>query len=238
MTESYCLCCHKNMRREDYASLFFQNDVICRECRQKLDYFPIRMQIGELKVHSLYPYQDFTREMILQYKEGHDEALAPIFLYNHTARLNSMYHDYVMVEIPSSREKMEERGFQHVSLAFSLLNLEQIPLLEKKDNILQKYTVYEKRKDILSSFELTSSKQIESNILLVDDIVTSGNSLLSAYQLLKPYCSGKIQALTLSYNIRYLNSVQNIIHNLIFSIIFTNLINRSIILLLSIQQKV
>ncbi len=220
------------MRKEDYSSIFFQTDIICRSCRQKLGYFPIDICLDNLKIHSLYPYQDFTREMLLQYKEGKDEALAPIFLYNHIDKLNRIYKDYVMIEIPSSIQKIEERGFHHVGLAFSFLNIPQIDILRKKDNILQKNTAYEKRNEIINSFELISEKIIDKNILLIDDIITSGNSLLSAYQLIAPFCNREIKALTISYNRRFMNNAGNIIHNLLFSIIFTNIINRSIILLI------
>ncbi|MBR0137460.1 MAG: ComF family protein [Erysipelotrichaceae bacterium] len=200
MIENYCLCCHRKMRDDDYASLFYQSDLICRKCRQKLNMFPVNMKISKLKVQALYPYSGFAREMILQYKEDLDEALAPVFLYNLRNRLHEKYKDYVLVEIPSSAEMTETRGFHHVREMFSILDLPFCDILEKTQNIDQKAQSFEKRNEISRYLRLKNDCTVHKNVLIVDDIVTSGNSLQAAYNLIKPLCNKEIRALVVCFN--------------------------------------
>lgn len=215
MIENVCLCCGKKIRLEcSLIEMVYQNDVVCLSCRNKLGYYPKRIKIGKLSVFGLYPYQGYVRDMMIQYKEYNDEALKSIFLYSHIKELRKKYRNYVLVPIPSSQENLNKRGFHQVIEIFSLLNIPIRNVLYKTDNVSQKELSFKERRNIYKSLAMKNSAEIEGKkVLLVDDILTTGNTLQAAYRLLKPFCK-RIEVVAVCYNKAYQNGLDRLVRGL------------------------
>lgn len=200
MIDCYCLCCQRSLRYEDsLMSFFYVDDVICSQCRSMLRYKPAFFRLGKLKVHSLYPYEGLTRELLIQYKESRDEALFPLFLWPYIKELRRKYKKHLLVPIPSSREKMKERGFKTVQQLFGCLSLPYLEILSKSGDISQKGLHQSERSKISRHLKLhVAEGQRFGKILLVDDIVTTGETMKAAYSLLSGHCD-EISALSISY---------------------------------------
>ena len=113
-----------------------------------------------------------------------------------------MYIGYYLVLMPSSKDNLKRRGFNHLLEIFNNLNIKMIEdLLIKKDNVDQKKLnkkEREKHKDFIGSNDLLriSGKKI----LLVDDVISTGNSIKQALKVLKEGNPKKIKILIIAEN--------------------------------------
>ncbi len=203
MTDCYCLWCGRSLRMESSLRNMFQiDDVLCDSCRSLIRYRPKRIRLSEVSVDSLYVYEGFIREMLIQYKELYDEALFPLFLYPHVEDIRKRYRGYTIVPVPSSRENNEKRGFRAVEKMFGILNMPMVEMLVKTDDHDQKNTDFSRRHEIISHLEIKPVNVRNRKVLLVDDILTTGETVKAAATLLmrKGY---RIKVLTLCYNRRF-----------------------------------
>ena len=158
----------------------------------------INFTLEGLEVKALYPYDSLFKSMLLQYKEALDEALYPLFLRPYLSYLRLIYHGYTIITIPSSKAKLAKRAFDHMELIVSEVKLRKLKALRSIKDIDQRAKSLQERKEMLDNFELLT-KELPSKILLVDDVITSGASLLGAYRVLRPHVK-KIKALALAYS--------------------------------------
>ena len=192
-----CLLCDKEKIDSDVFDIFSE-DMLCHECRSKWIKKENVFRFEGKKLRSSYVYNDAFADALLQYKECYDEALKDIFLYEVKNKLNLIYRGYTMVLMPSSTKKEEERGFSHLKLMFSSLNLPMIEPFIKTDEKEQKGTNVEQRKKIIKSIKLKEGISLPKRLLLVDDVITSGATLSSAITALSSY-KRDIQIYTVSY---------------------------------------
>jgi competence protein ComFC len=163
--------------------MFQVDDCLCSRCRHLMKYEPGMYQGPGFRFEGLYVYEGQVREMMLQYKENCDEALFCTFLFPYVRGLNRKYRRFTIVPVPSSEDMVNRRGFQHVRKMFSVLDLPIRELIVKTADVQQKSSI--SRKQIGSYFQLSENQLPENTrILLVDDIVTTGESMGACYRLL------------------------------------------------------
>ncbi len=215
MIENECLCCGKKLRLEcSLLEMLYVDDVICLSCRKKLGFHPKKIKIQGKIVYGLYPYQDLVRDLMIQYKEYNDEALKSVFLYKQFKTLSKKYKDYVIVPIPSSEQGNQRRGFQQVEEMFSFIQLPFRKVLYKTEDVSQKELGYKERRQISKVLAIRDPQIIEGKkVLIVDDILTTGNTISAAVRLLEPYCK-RIDIVVACYNKRYLNRLERLISSL------------------------
>ncbi len=193
-----CLYCDKDLYHYTNLSHFLSDDPLCLECREKMMKKELNINLDSLKVKALYPYESLFRSILLQYKEACDEALYPVFLRPYLDYLRLLYHGYTIVTIPSSRSKLSYRGFDHMELMVSEVQLPKLKALCSIKDINQSQKDLKERRKMQNNFALLTRK-LPAKILLIDDVITSGSSLLGAYNVLRPHVK-KIKALTLAYS--------------------------------------
>lgn len=181
-----CLVCFKPIVEGlDVFELIFKNDVLCGHCRKKLIKVNRCVDVEGLNVHAIYQYNDVLEKWMYQIKESKDETLGKCFLYDLSKKIEKSYRGYILVMVPSSIEKTQERGFYSVSKMFESVKLVKRNCFSK-DNIKQSKLKRIERQHILDSIHLIdSSIKDYQKILLVDDVCTTGSSLKACYQLLK-----------------------------------------------------
>ena len=87
--------------------------------------------------------------------------------------------------MPSSQKKLEERGFSHLEGMYGGLHLPYVELFDLKEEMDQKGKGIQERKQMIHNLFLKPDVQIPENILLVDDTITTGSTLLGALEALK-----------------------------------------------------
>lgn len=191
-----CLYCANKINKYTLYNLFIEEDKLCLKCRDKLKVNFKTFYLDDLKVTSLYNYDDETfKTMLLQYKECYDEALAPIFLYKIDMFIRLRYLGYEILYVPSSKEKIEKRSFDHLKLIFGNLYFKEVKGLMKKEELCQANKSIASREKMIDNFYYQGEKR--NKVLIVDDVCTTGSSLKGVYKAIKNY-SKHVEALVLS----------------------------------------
>ncbi len=193
-----CKGCFNDFVDDSFHSLF-ENEVICDKCFK--EYKPVfkEFRINGIKCLAIYFYEDKVKENIFIFKGCHDYELKDTFLYYFKLEIRLRYFNYYLVPMPSSKLDDEKRGFNHVVELFKVLNLPFLNVLKKTKKHKQSNLSFEERKSVINFLEVENGEKIEGkNILLVDDICTTGSTLKAAIKLISPYKPRKIQILVIA----------------------------------------
>ena len=130
---------------------------------------------------ALYSYNQAMKEYFSRYKFMGDYCLRKIFQQEIKANLKPfLKKGYILVPVPLSEERLEDRGFNQVKGL-----LEGIPyknIFEKRDIEKQSSRTREERLSQDNPFSLKKGIELPSKIIIVDDIYTTGSTL---YQMVK-----------------------------------------------------
>ncbi|MBO1222532.1 ComF family protein [Staphylococcus nepalensis] len=152
-------------------------ETICLDCAFLSEKFNLMD-----KLYCAYQYDGIVKEMIHQYKFMKDVAIAEILVEK--IRLPHQKYDYV-VPIPSSVYKDQERTFNPVRFVLDLKQVNYHCLLRMQSRPKQSKLSKPMRAQLANPFEIISMVDLkEKNILLVDDIYTTGLTAHHAAQLL------------------------------------------------------
>lgn len=180
-----CLYCDKEIDKADWRELFQNPSLLCENCRKQLK-AQWRTHIREeKKIHYFYAYEEgIFRELLLQYKEAHDEILAPIFLQDYLFFLMLRFRGYQIVIPPSSQKKLQQRGFVPMAEITKGIHLPYKQVAMKIESTQEGKNLQE-RKAMRTNFYEKSSFSKKDKILIMDDVFTSGSTVLGLYELLK-----------------------------------------------------
>lgn len=197
-----CKVCFKDIKQNSLLSFFNPGIPICPNCFHEITHLLQIGKIGGCELVSLAPYKEPLSSLIIQYKENLDFELYPVFLFPYASLLRLYYQGYYCVFVPSCLEKRKKRGFNHLEWMFKSLRLEVLDVLTKDDSKDQKKKNALERKESSSLFHIKDSKKIEGKkILLIDDVITTGTSLLSCLRLIKTGKPKRIKALVLTNDV-------------------------------------
>lgn len=198
---TFCKICFEDIyHKVSLLSYFSYKDVICEGCRSKMQEINKWKQIDTLNVYCIYAYDTYMENLMFQFKEGRDIALKDVFLYTQKKKIEKMFKDYTIIFMPSSKEHTKIRGFIPLEEMFLNINLNKENILEKKGMYKQSVLSYAQRKQVKNCIKMKKGcKKHRGKVLLVDDVMTSGETLLSAYALLKDDCE-EIKALIVCDN--------------------------------------
>ncbi|MCD8195017.1 MAG: hypothetical protein LUD22_01790 [Coprobacillus sp.] len=172
---------------------------LCHTCLKQFNPVFKKGKIDSYKFEYIYNYDDFIKDLLYKFKGCYDYELKDVFLGRFKWYLRIRYFGYNLVPAPSSEEKNEERGFNHVEEMFSCLKLKYIKCIKKKYDFKQSDLTKSERMQVKDKFEVIDGSSVKGKkILIVDDIFTTGSTIRAMIDLLKPYHPRKIKVLTMA----------------------------------------
>jgi len=201
--------------------------VICQECFNKIEINDAlycgkchaRLPNGKKICHLDQPYilgaasnydNEIVKNLILALKFKYiKKAALPLSLVmlDYLNKLNLDIKDFIVIPIPLSKKRLRSRGFnQSEILAKIIADKLQLPidtysLCREKDTKPQSeiLNLKDRISNLENAFKIIKSENIkDKNILLIDDVSTTGSTLFSAASLLKKSGAKKIIALTVA----------------------------------------
>ncbi|MGG3941576.1 ComF family protein [Peribacillus psychrosaccharolyticus] len=223
-----CLLCNEEMRQElSWKSVFLKvtEKVCCETCNTKFEritgdrcrtcsrtladsqdslcYDCIRWEHDSTwsgclsSNHSLFIYNDFLKEIIAKYKYRGDYAIAGAFAPYLKQYLAELEFD-CLVPIPLSAERLRERGFNQAKGLAKMAGYSCQELLMRTHSEKQSKKSRHERIHAQQVFQLCSEEVQGKQILLLDDIYTTGSTLRQAAKVLKLAGAEEIKSLTVA----------------------------------------
>ncbi|MGM9933511.1 MAG: ComF family protein [Clostridium sp.] len=190
--ESYCIVC-----KEDGFN------GLCSKCRRSIR----RIRDSNANIESYGYYGGVLKELILKFKYYSNFTAGDIlagFLEEYIVD-NFDYKDFIITYIPLSKSCKRKRGFNQCQyLAERISDDLEIPikevLIKKRENKEQKKLKYnERHENIKGVFELKDNFNVTGlNLILIDDVTTSGATMEEGCRILKKYGAKQIKLLTLA----------------------------------------
>ncbi len=192
-------------------------DALCSRCFEALEFAPHRRELEGLFVVSPYFYleKSLLADLIYPFKYAHQSDIFRIFapgLVESLKLLSIDLENLVFVPIPLHSSRLLERGYNQAELlakamAKSLGGRVWNGLVRVKDTGFQSHVrrKEDRKENMKEAFEVVKgegarefSTTSSSQVILVDDIVTSGSTLLSCADVLRAAGVKNLSALTLA----------------------------------------
>lgn len=170
---------------------------LCRDCRTNVPRFrPGREKIRFVKEHTaVWYYEDLVRGSLIRYKFYRARHYAPAYgRMTAMAVAKDLPEDIDLITyVPVSSRRKRHRGYDQVELLAEAVSQElgipMVPLLKKlRDNPPQSgiEKAEARRANVLGVYECRNQTRIRgSNILLLDDIITTGATVSECARMLQ-----------------------------------------------------
>lgn len=192
-----CVYCLEDVYRTIDIYQFLYQSPLCSKCLRSFEVLEEKKKWHGHTMIILYRYNDFFRSLLFQYKGLYDIALAPCFLELFHQSYHHIYKDYLFVVLPSSASDNQRRGFCPNQTILECYNYKIFVGLYKERDYKQ--TSQKDRQLIHQVLKIKDGDQLKGKkIVLFDDVITSGNTLLAATRLIEAYQPSDIKILVLS----------------------------------------
>ncbi len=212
-----CLSCHKNIKNQSnylcnncFSEINFYDGMLCPKCGQRS--IDEKLSCYCLEGYILAPACRFEIPIIpllyslkyLKLQKVHIFLSALIIFY--FQKINFSPKNYIITYIPSHKSKQRERGFNQSELIAKTIgekfSLEVVSILTKNKNNQPQAKIKDPQKRIQNakdSFSIKKDINIENkNIIIIDDVSTTGATLKEATHLLKTFGAKKIIAVVVA----------------------------------------
>jgi ComF family protein len=218
-----CVACRKRIPRGAVcdtclASVALHDALMCGACHAtSVD--PGEVLDGRSHCHPDFPFllggaTDYENPVVaalahnlkFRFIRGAAESLGDL-LYNYATRTGIDFSDFTTVPIPLSRRRLRERGFNQAELIARRFAQNNSSMIDTSLLVRTKYakpqsetgSPAERRENIRGVFVVPNPDMVRGrNILLIDDVSTSGATFLEAATTLKSAGAGKIIALAVA----------------------------------------
>lgn len=191
-----CTECLKSIELvKEYCSLcgrFWENQesAICNRCEQENFYFE--------KARGAALYTGIIKDMIVDFKynekKDHADTLGQFLYYFYKEYYFDKKFDY-LIPVPLHKSRLQKRSFNQAQLLAEILSdYSGIPFLSnlikrvKNSPPLYNFSFLQRKKVVKDIFEINNKQQPElkdKNILIIDDIFTTGSTVNQMAQILK-----------------------------------------------------
>ena len=181
--QCHCLWCLSPLDKQDFSFLI-RHDYLCHEHEEFLISKAKQVSIKDNEIVYFFEYEHIMASLFFRYKEHKDIPLCGCLFYPQRKHLKAIIQDRSVVIVPSSETKTQLRGFHPLQLALEICGIKSLDILEKVDNSDQKKKGKTQRN--LTQFRIKSNRSyITHEVVLIDDVLTTGNSLMRCWDLLE-----------------------------------------------------
>lgn len=181
---------------------------MCSKCYNELNFSDLRPNriLNGVNIYSAGIYEKNIQKMIRGLKYHNQKELAYYMAkfmweyYKQIMEKNNITKEYQIVPVPLHKKREKKRGYNHMQLVAE--ELSTISKYEINNEILErikptkpqyKLSYAEKLKNMENAFKINPEKYHQKPILIIDDICTSGATLLS---VIKEFKSQNIDDIT------------------------------------------
>ncbi|WP_250277759.1 ComF family protein [[Clostridium] colinum] len=181
-----------------------EEESICKYCYMNINFICDDKEPNL----SVFYYDEATRFSILRLKYNNQKQYAKVFakiMYNKLTKIDLNKYDFIIC-VPMHSKKKKKRGYDQAEvIAKELSKLTNIPfeennLIRTKNTLPQSKVSFEDRsKNVKGVFRVINPDNIKNkNILLIDDIYTTGNTINNCGKELKKAGANSICYFTLA----------------------------------------
>lgn len=191
------------------------NSIICKKCEKNLKYkqniIIINNKNSNIKTQiHLFPYKDEIRKLIINYKFNDKPYLYKIFskIIIENKKICRILKKYdIIIPVPIHHIRKIKRGYnqsevisRHIAENIENIKIENNIVIKVKNTIAQSLLNKEERKNnIKKAYQIKNKQKIQNkNIIIFDDIYTTGNTVREIAKLLKENGADKILVLTIA----------------------------------------
>lgn len=200
LSQSDCclICCEPLLKEVSFVHLITYQPI-CIHCFSQLHIYDWDITFHHYPLHILYEYNDFFQTLLFQYKGLYDYALKDAFLCFQLQELKRKYRHYMIVVTPSSVEDNEKRGFAPMEAIAKTFSSHVFTGLYKKEKYKQSDLTYAQRIMMKNKIGIKNGEVLKGKkVLIIDDVITSGQTLLSCIQVVEKQRPRLIECLVLS----------------------------------------
>jgi len=187
------------------------DSIICKKCYGKIHFLPpsVLTEISECDVYACAIYDGIIKKMVRDLKYRNKKKLAKLqakIMYEYFKSLD-IAKDYLIIPVPIHKNRMKERGYNQMDIVgtefakLANLNMNKNLLVRIKDTEKQ-YNLHRNQRieNLKNAFECDENCSIDkkTSILIIDDITSTGATLLEVINTLKKNGYNDITALTLA----------------------------------------
>ncbi len=195
----FCLICGEERRQDTF---------LCSYCREQFEEVQGFREVGDSgrKVYFSMIYNRFFREKYAEYKfhgKNYYDRLFGEYLVK-SYKDNGIDVD-IVVYVPMHIRMESERGYNQSTLLADFLgkelNLPVVSLLKKTRKTFRQVDmdVTGRRSNVQGSFSVTDGEAIRGRrVLVIDDIITTGSTMLEAFRVLEEYEPSELSGLVLA----------------------------------------
>lgn len=181
---------------------FVFDTFCCENCKKILKpYFKIENHIGFEKIISLYDFNDIVKDLIHNFKYNKIQELGNIFIeqakeiiYKNKTIID--FENSILIPVPLYKKRLYERGFNQSEVLANeigkILNIEVCTdLIYRDKNTLNQALLnkVKRQKNVKDAFLINKNNKIQQiqkkYIILVDDVFTTGSTMLSCVNVIK-----------------------------------------------------
>ena len=197
--DNYCRICFKKITDYSLYNFINKRNILCEDCFSKFKAKFYKFSLNNINGLAIYDYDENMKDLIYKFKGCYDYELKDVFLTRYLPYLRFMFRGYIIVPAPSYHIDDEKRGFNHVVEIFKTLKLKMCPIISKLKPHKQSEHTSKGRLDIRHVLSIDKNVNLKGkNILLVDDILTTGSTLFSCVELLKTLHPKRIEILVVA----------------------------------------
>lgn len=195
----------KNFFRE-FVSIIFppsKDQAYLASHHQTLRAGPFNWRVGTLNITSLLKYSDpFVQSTIRAAKFNNDTNAQKQLGELLASYLEINYSDYLFIPIPLCPARLRERGHNHIASILKAGNIDFLEeVLERDDRPPQtSLSRTERITNLNGSFHIKNPDLIiGKNLVLIDDVGTTGSTLNAAHKVTKLCNPASISLITLAH---------------------------------------
>jgi ComF family protein len=165
---------------------------LCQNCERHLVPISSNRFAGYESISTAGDYGGWLRDALIEYKSGNKKISNGLSLViTGTLLATRLPQPLTLVPIPTSREKIAERGFDSLQEILKSIELDPVRYPIKLGQLQVRAGVkdqvglsaQERKRNLLGAFQSVS--QISGNVCVIDDVITTGATLNAARTALK-----------------------------------------------------